>query len=230
MKKQRTIKTTHGVAVVGLGAWLAAMSGHAQCADSLYNNFYVGVEGGVALAQDSSILDNTGFGGSSTAIKFATGWRAGGYVGYNFGKYFAVQLDSGVIYNDITTVGDQSVSSFGSAHLEQFPVLVEGVFKYPLGKFKPYITVGLGGDFASFESTGIPFSGPPPNPSYNSSDTTFAYEAGLGFTYSLTRHLDVGAAFKLLGTTDHDWNDNGITLKTDGTVVSTFEATFTWEF
>ena len=215
-----------GVAAAGLGTWLAAMDGRAQIAD----NFFVGVEGGVALAQDSSILDNSGFGGSATAIKFATGWRAGGYVGYNFCEYFAAQLDSSLIWNDITAVGGQTVSSFGSAHLEQVPVLLEGVFKYPLGKFKPYVTAGLGGDFARFASTGIPFSGPPSNLNYASLDTTLAYEAGLGFTYSLTKYLDLGAVFKLVGTTDHGWNDNGISLKTDGTIVSTINATVTWRF
>lgn len=230
MKKHSTIKTTHGLAVAGVGAWLAAMSGHAQAADNFCDNFYVGVESGVALAQNTSILDNTGFGGSSTTIKFQTGWRAGGYVGYNFCEYFSAQLDSGMIWNNLAAIGDQTLSSVGSAHLEQVPLLVEGVCKYPLGDFKPYVTAGLGGDFGIFDSTGIPLSGPPPNPNYHSSDTTFAYEAGLGFTYSLTKHLDLGVVYKLVGSGDHNWNANGISLKTDGIIVHTIEATVSWRF
>lgn len=229
MKKQKMTK--YGVAAASVAAVATAISAHAQTTDSIYDNFYAGAEAGAAFAQDSSIRDNTGFGGASTTIKFDTGWRAGGYAGYRFCRYFSAQLDSGVVWNDITSVGGQNLSAVGaSAHLRQIPVLGEGYFSYPLGRFKPFIVAGAGADFSTFDSAGIPFSGPPGNPHYRNTDTTFAYEAGVGFTYSICRNFEVGAAYKFLGTADHSWTANGISLKTDGTAVHTIEATLSWRF
>lgn len=227
MKKRRTISHSHRVAAVGATALLAAMSGHAQVADAIASHLYIGAEGGVALAQNMAIRDGTGFNGAGGDVKFQTGWRADGYVGYNVCRYFAAQLDSGAIWNNINTIGDQPLSGVASAHLEQVPVVAEGIFRYPLGRFKPYLLGGAGADFGCFKGNLQSLGGPP---NYNDTDSTFAYEGGIGFTYSLTRHLDVGAAYKFFGTTDHGWTSGGIALKTGGTMEHTFDATLSWRF
>lgn len=202
-----------------------AMSGRAQTAD----HFYAGAEGAVAFAQNLSILDGTGFSGDGgNRIKFDTGWRVGGYVGYSFCQYFAAQVDSGVIWNNISTIGIQSLNGVSSAHLEQVPVLAEGLFTYPLGRFKPYLLAGAGSSFGIFKGSNFQSLGGPP--AYDNTDTTFAYEAGLGFTYSLSKNLEVGVAYKFFGTTDHSWTADTINLKTDGSMVHTIEATLSWRF
>lgn len=224
MKKRRTISRSHHVAAAGATVLLAAMSGRAQTA----GHFYAGADGGVALAQDASIRQadlNTGTGGD---VKFDTGWRADGYLGYTCCRYFAVQLDSGVIWNRINTIGAQSLSGVASAHLEQVPVLAEGLFSYPFGKLKPYLVAGAGADFGVFNGSNFQNLGGPSN--YNDTDTTFAYEGGIGITYSLTKNLDVGAAYKFVGMTDHRWNSSGFELKTDGTMEHTIMATVSWRF
>ncbi len=222
----------YGLAAASVAAMATAASAHAQAPQDLYANCYYGAEGGVAFAQNTSIIDNTGFGGAGTTIKFDAGWRAGGYAGYRVCRYFSAQLDSGVIWNNITTVGNNLAAEGASAHLEQIPVMWEGYFTYPVGRFKPFLLAGAGADFGTFDSSGIPGSGggPATVPHYRASDTTFAYEVGFGFTYALTEHLEIGADYKLLGTTDHSWTANNINLKTDGTMVHTLEATLSWRF
>ena len=42
--------------------------------------------------------------------------------------------------------------------------------------------------------------------------------------------MDVGLAYKFLGTFNHDWSEQGITFKTGGTYSHSFLATLTWKF
>ena len=214
---------------VGATLLLAAASGHAQFADKLYFD----VDGGGAFQQDIAIKNGTGFGNPPGNVKFDTGWRAGADVGYNFCKYFAAEVESGVIWNDINMGSSPALSAIPSAkaHLEEVPLLVNGIYKFPLeGSFKPYVGVGVGGVFGIFDSSNIPGSGPGAAPTYRDTDCVFAYQAEAGFKYSVSTHMDLGVAYKFVGTTDHNWHDNNITLKTDGTMTHTILATFTWRF
>ena len=91
---------------VGATLLLAAASGHAQFADKLYFD----VDGGGAFQQDIAIKNNI-FAGIPGNIKFDTGWRAGADVGYNFCKYFAAEVDAGVIWNDINMGSSPALST-----------------------------------------------------------------------------------------------------------------------
>lgn len=224
------MKHSNKMAIVGATLTLAAASGHAQLADK----FYIGVDGGGAFQQDISIKNNTGFAPGGN-IQFDTGFRAGLDLGYNVCDSFAVELETGLIKNDINQVGVQSLSSFSNgseAELDEIPLLVNLIYKFPLkSSFKPYIGVGVGGMAGIFKSSNIQnsfFLGG--NPTYKDTDYTFAYQAEAGFKYWLNQNIAFGVAYKFVGTTEHTWNDNSITLQTDGTMTQSIEATFTWRF
>jgi OmpA-OmpF porin, OOP family len=201
-------------------ALLLAANAHA-------GEWYVGADGGVAFQQDVSIRDNTGPNGNGGDLKFDTGYRAGGNIGYSFCKYFSTELDASVIHNNINTVGAQTLSSGdGSAHLDEIPLLVNGVFTWPLGKFKPFAGVGVGAAIEIFDNSAVPgWSG-----TYRETDYTFAWQGEAGFNYAVARHLDLGVAYKFVGTTDNDWTDNNGPFKTDGTMTHTIMGTITWRF
>jgi len=220
----KSIKLT----TAGATLFLATASGSAQLSD----NFYVGVNGGAALQGNVAIINNTGFTTPSGDIQFNTGYRLGLEAGYNFNDSFAVELDAGYIQNTITTVGTSPLSTVGaSAKLEEIPLLVNFIYKFPLkGSFKPYIGLGVGGMEGIFNSSNIPFSGPGATPAYKATDYTFAYQAEVGFKYELFKNMDFGIAYKFVGSTEHTWNDNNITLQTDGTMTQSIEAAFTWRF
>jgi opacity protein-like surface antigen len=205
----------------------AAANGHAAVID----NFYSELDAGAAFQENMATKEGTGFGGPSANVKFDTGWRVDAGVGYVFCPYFSAEFDSGVIWNSINTVGIQPLSPVGaSAHLAQVPLLVNGVFTCPLGDFHPYVGLGIGGVIGIFESSSIPLSGPGANPGYGDTDFTFGYQFEAGLKYSVSQRADLGLAYKFLGTTEHQWRDNNIDLKTDGTLSHGVMATFTWHF
>jgi outer membrane protein W len=221
--KHLSKQTTFGAALL-----LAAVSSHAQSADK----FYVSADAGVALQQDVSIRGGTGFVGPGGKMKFDTGFRAGLDFGYNINDSFAVEFEAGVIRNTITDIGIQHLSDVGgSAELDEVPLLVNGIYTLPLGAFKPYVGVGVGGMAGFFSSSRVPGSFPlGAGQDYNDVDFTFAGQAEVGCKYTLTKNIDLGLVYKFVATTDHSWNDNSIHLKTDGTMTHAIEATFNWRF
>jgi opacity protein-like surface antigen len=231
MKKEKTINSSYGLAAAGATLLFAAASGRAQAQGNFppfVDNVYVGIDSGASLQQDIDVKD--GFNGSGGQIKFQTGWTLGATMGYSISKYFSAELNSGVVWNNISTVGNQSLNGVGWARLAEVPVVVSGVFTYPLGDFKPYLGAGLGAAMGIFDSSGIPGSGTSPNPTYRDADVTFAYQVQLGFKYSLAKNLDLGLAYRFIGTSDHSWSDNSIQLNTSGTKTHLIEGTFTWRF
>ncbi|HEY3762808.1 MAG TPA: outer membrane beta-barrel protein [Verrucomicrobiae bacterium] len=215
--------------ITPIGAVLLLVAANSQ-ADGLY----AGVDGGGAFQQDTTIKNSTGFGGVPGHVKFNTGFRAGLDMGYEFNKYFSAEFDGSVIYNDINTIGTQPLSMTspgGKAHLGEAPLLINGIFTWPLGRFKPYVGVGIGPAIGFFDSYNVVGSYlPGQNPSYKDSDLTFAYQLQAGFKFSVTEHIDLGVGYKFVGTTEHEWTDNSVTLKTDGTMTHSILGTFTYRF
>jgi opacity protein-like surface antigen len=226
----KNMNNSHKMTTVGATLLLAAASGHAQLTDK----FYFAVDGGGAFQEDVAIRNNTGFNISppSGDIRFNSGYRAGLDAGYNLSKSFAVELDASVIQNTINTVGQYQLSTYNAnAKLDEIPLLANVIYRFPLkGPFKPYIGAGIGGMEGIFHSSNIPFSGPGATPTYDDTDYTFAYQAEAGFKYWLDENIAFGIAYKFVGTSDHTWTDNNVTLRTDGTMTQSIEATFTWRF
>jgi opacity protein-like surface antigen len=52
----------------------------------------------------------------------------------------------------------------------------------------------------------------------------------VGISYTVVSHLELGVVYKFTGTTDHDWTDSGVSLKTDGTMTQSIMATVTYRF
>jgi opacity protein-like surface antigen len=216
------MKNSYQLTSLGALILMAAANGRA-------NQLYVGADGGGAFQQNVSIRGGTGFGGAGGDVKFQTGSRAGAFVGYGFCKYFSAELDVSDIYNRITQAGQTPFSASspgGSAHLNEIPILIKGEFTWPLGAFKPYIGVGVGAMIGMFDSSNI--TGTTGN--YSDTDFTFAYQGEAGLRYSFTRHIDLGVAYEFVGTTDHEWRDSGIPLKTDGTMTQSILGTFSYRF
>ena len=111
-------------------------------------------------------------------------------------------------------------------------MLVNSVYTVPIkGPFKPYFGFGLGAAISRFDSANIPLSYyPGSDPHYRDTDTTFAYQALVGFKYSVIKHLELGIAYKFTGTTDHGWTDNEIDFQTQGTLTHSVLATLTYRF
>lgn len=217
------MKKSRGLTVVGTSLLLAAANSHAQSADKLY----LGADVGAAIPHSATIQSApyTGEG-----IKFDTGLRAGVKLGYDLPRSFAVELDTGVIWNQVHSLAGTGAN----ADLYQFPLLVNGVYKVPLkGAFKPYVGAGIGAAVGMFDGSNIPglyYPVPGANTSYSSTDVALAYQAEAGFQYSVTKNVDLGVAYQFLETTGYRWFDNNTAFKIDGTMTHAVFATLTWRF
>lgn len=217
--------------VCGLSAGalaLAVATSHAQPADK----FYVAADGGAAFQEQTSIRNGNSF-ASGGDVKFNTGFRSGLVLGYNWCRSFATELDASVVHNSINTIGGDNLSAFGArADLTEIPLLANAIYTVPIkGPWKPYIGFGLGAAISRFDSANIPlsyYSGGDPH--YRDTDVPFAYQAVVGVKYSVLKSVDLGIAYKFIGTTGHSWNDNNITFQTEGTMTHSILATVTWRF
>lgn len=182
--------------------------------------------GSVYLKADAGATFEQGLnikGGSK--LDFDTGFRFDVGPGYQITKSLAAEFEVGVIYNQVDTLGGVPLSTYGaSADLYQIPMLVNVVYTVPLkGAIHPYIGAGLGGVATVVDVTS-------PLGDVNDTDFVFGYQALAGLTFSVAEHVELGVAYKFLGTTDHHWSDHGVTLDTDPAYSHSILATLKWRF
>lgn len=219
------MKSPRKIATVGTTLLVAATAhSEAQAADKLY----LDINAGPAITQDTTVQQSPF--GNTGKIQFDTGLRAGLAIGYKVTPSFAAELETGVIWNGVHSIQNNTLSTLGaSADLYQIPVLADVIYEPLHGSFQPYVGAGLGGVAGIFDSSNIPLFAPP-GASYSATDWTFAYQLEAGFKYAVSEKVELGLAYKFLATTDHSWTDSGVTFKTDGTMTHAILATFTWRF
>ena len=108
-------------------------------------------------------------------------------------------------------------------------MLANITYKVPLkGSLSPYVGVGVGGAaaIASFNTGGLV---PTVARDYS---FVFAYQAGVGLKYALTKNASIDIAYKFFGTTNPNWNFNKIPdrVKEGGFYTHSFSVGFTWSF
>jgi opacity protein-like surface antigen len=208
------MRSLFGLTLAAAAAFVTAQAGAQTNSGPWSLNF----DGGVAMPQNVNIK-----GGDS--IEFATGFRVDAGVGYRFLKPLVAEIDVGIIDNSVTRIGGLDVSSYGgSASLYQVPLVAQVIYEPQLkGVVRPFIGAGFGGiaTVANFET---------PLGSINDTDYTFCYQGVAGVKLAAGDHLEFGVAYKFLGTLDHSWSENGVTLKTDGILTHTIMAVVTWKF
>jgi opacity protein-like surface antigen len=198
-------------------------------AEDTSGKLYLNGDVGVALMQDVTINK---FNGTPVPYKVSLdpGIRFDLGVGYNITDSLAAEVETGLIWNpaDLVYLGSAWLP-FDMLHVRadiyQIPFLVNAIYRIPLKSgLTPYIGVGVGADFAI-----VDFSMPGISANYN--DVTFAYQGIAGVKYAVTKNIDVGLAYKFLGTLDHSWNLlPGVRTDTAPTMTHSILATLTWRF
>jgi opacity protein-like surface antigen len=159
--------------------------------------------------------------------KFTTdaGLRLDLDAGYRFNKSWAVELETGFIYNSISSV-QVTVSSNGVPHtgkvnnpdvsLYQVPILANVIYTVPLdGKVKPYVGAGVGGVWTMVDGSGT-----------SESAFAFGWQAMAGADYQINDKWSAGLAYKLLGTGECDWGG----VKTDSFLTHSIVAVVSYKF
>ena len=185
---------------------------------------YLNADVGAALQQ------NTQFHQSMAPTQDATfnpGIRADMDLGYNLDDTWAVELETGVIWNSINNVGGVKLDSISqSLDIYTIPLLANVIYKFPTdGSWTPYVGMGVGG-VVSVADFG--------NATGDSSDTDFtlAWQAEAGLKYALTKNVSIGVAYKYFNTLNQRWFFSNINdhVKFDGVHIHAIVASVTWTF
>lgn len=204
------------LSITALGTALAASMSNARALE--WNGFYLNGDIGAVTQQELSVKSEvTSAPGKMT---FTPGVRANLEFGGRISEHFDIGIASGILWNSIDKLEDDSLSS---STLMQVPVFANFTYRLPLKRWVPYAGMGVGGVMSLLDLK-------TPIGKLNGSEFTFGYQAFAGVRYSLNKRAELGIAYQFLTTSDHDWSDGGITLKTDGSISHSIVASFSWKF
>jgi OmpA-OmpF porin, OOP family len=211
-----TIKTkTHHLIAAGTMLLIGAANASAQTSP-----VYLDGELGASFPQSLTFKNSGG-----TKATFNPGVRADIVLGYNLSDCFAVEFNTGAIWNSVDKIGGESLSSEGASfNLYQIPFLANLVYKTPVWKgFSGYIGAGAGGE-AAILGVNVP------GHSASDNDFTFAYQGLAGVKYAICKNTEIGLGYKFLGTLDHHWTIAGEGISTEALYTHSIMATLTYKF
>jgi opacity protein-like surface antigen len=192
---KKTIRTFALVGAGCLGLLACPQMGHGQ-------GFYFNASAGASIAEDVDLkqfLVQT----PGVKMKLDVGPQFSAAGGYNFNEYIGAQLETGFIYNEVS-----SVSGGGSidASLSHMPMLADVVLRYdkPDCRWVPYAGVGAGGDVSVLSVDHVIA---PNGVLVDGSDGTvvFAWQAFAGLRYKFSQTMSLGAAYKFFSSNGATW-------------------------
>ena len=170
--------------IVGLGLLFAPFSDAAETGS--YLNFDVGVN----FAHDISIF--------GSEIPMDPGFRIGIAPGININEFFAVELDTGFVYNE-PEASDQEW--FGHV-----PFIAQAIFRH---EFDGGLTIfggpGAGGAVSFIEAEDIIGGGTEDDTTF-----TFAWQFQTGLRFQINENFGIGAVYKYLGLLDPEFELFGV--------------------
>lgn len=218
-----TIRSCSVIIGCALGLLALPQTGNSQ-------GFYLDVHAGGAIAQDvdlKKMLVNTP--GAELDLKPGMHLNVGG--GYNINQYFAVQLDTGFIYNRIDNL-KQSDGDDGYGALRHIPMVAELVFRYdkPDSKWVPFAGLGAGADWSILALDDIQA----PNGAVVdglAGDVVFAWQAFAGVRYKFTQNMTLGGGYKFYWADGAEWDVDGPgSIETGHAIIHTLGVDFTMTF
>jgi opacity protein-like surface antigen len=165
-------------------------------------NLYISADVGSAFRPDTIFHESFG---TTDHTTYNAGIRADIGIGYNVNKSWAVELDTGVIWNSIDKVNGVPLSSFNETFdTYLIPNLVNVIYKVPTkSPLAPYVGVGVGSVVSIADINAGNFHGS--NPDLSDSDYTFAYQAEAGLNYNVSKRVSFGVDYKFLGMLSQSW-------------------------
>ena len=198
------------IAVMGAAA-LALLPFAVQAQSAQNQGFYIGAEGGLNWMFNTT-ANVPGFGGAVN-IYPATGWAAGGMIGYDFGGP-RVELEGIYRSNQATLqaapVGFQQFTA--GANINQTAIMANIMYDFRFGSpIVPYIGAGAGIAFVNASAL-----------NGSTSSTQFAYQGIIGVGYEIDPNWRINIDGRYYGTTNPTinnpliggvtYNNNNITL------------------
>jgi opacity protein-like surface antigen len=186
----------------------------------IIDDMYFLADVGVAIPQDATLQNiastATSSGLSGAKLSLDPGVRFDLGLGYNVTEWFAVEVESGLIWNGVDKVegtvtdttgaflGTDLPLSGGSGNVYNIPIMFNGQFRLPVGKdMKVVLGGGVGTIWSDASVTGVstPLA-PGLTASVDGNSWAFAYQANAGVEWSLASNLSLGVRYTFLGTTE----------------------------
>jgi len=187
------------------------------------DNFYLSAGVGDMFQQKASFIEE----GNVRNATFDPGIRADINLGYNLNDSWAVELESGFMWNSIDTINGVFLASVSqNIDMSSVPILANVIYKMPTKTpCTPYLGVGAGGVVSMFDLNNR-------GTDYRDTDFTFAYQAEAGLDYALSKNISIGIAYKFLGTLNQRYYLSGLSdhIKIDGVYIHSVVAKLTWTF
>ncbi|MBF0356494.1 MAG: outer membrane beta-barrel protein [Alphaproteobacteria bacterium] len=177
--------------------------------------WYLGLMGGGAFMQDSSLS-----GGGSYKGSFRPGWVGSGFGGYDFGAW---RLEAELAHR---ANGLRALSGKADGTVSSSAVMGNVIYGLPLDSpLRPYLGAGAGAayvDWSKAKREGADY--------INDSAAAFAYQGILGVGYELTPSLGLNLDYRYFATTDA-----GLSTQAGQSVEAPYRnhavmAGFTWKF
>jgi hypothetical protein len=168
------------------------------------------------------------FYGAHVIGDFKTGARGDIAIGYNLSDSFALELETGALWNRWDTAGVRTTLPMD---LFQVPVLGNAIYKIHLNnRWTADFGIGAGADVATlvYTSETIGLSAVTATRAYT--DVTFAYQAQAGMAFALSSNADVDLGYKFFGSFDHHWNFEGEGVSSDAVFTHALLLSFCWKF
>jgi len=204
-------------------------------ASAQQSRFYVRTDVGGQVTQDTRLL---GFFGEPLApdakVKFDPGIRLAFAGGYRVTDWFAGDVETGVMTNNISSIGGASRAD--NATYSNVPLLLNARFECPSSKFplSPYIGGGFGMSASAFDCDHIDIGGT--SLSGSQATVVFAYQAFGGIRYRLNDRMGLSVEYHYFATTDSSWDvdasagTSSSKMKFGGTQTHTASIAFDFRF
>jgi opacity protein-like surface antigen len=152
---------------------------------------------GVNFAQDVDV-EIEGFSGEA---ELDPGLRVGASVGYQINRYLGVEVDGAYVWNPF----DDSDSS-----LTHVPLIANAVLRFPIARLEPYVGAGVGGsaNVLAIRDFDEDFDEDDADADFN-----FAWQAMAGLRFRFHENMSVGVGYKYLGTSESDYEIEGVDVK-----------------
>ena len=162
--------------------------------------WYVGLEGGVNLVQDTDVVVLPI--APKVDAQFDTGWSVFIDAGYRLDNHWRVELEAGYRQNDVVcvSVGTGACNGGNFGDISQTTLMANVIRDIPLSDDTTLsIGLGIGADYAQANS---PFS--------HDDDWAFAGQALLELSHQVTDRLEIVATYRFMTTDDPDFHLSGL--------------------
>jgi opacity protein-like surface antigen len=165
------------------------------------NRWYLKVAGGGNVTMDTELKEFFGEDTSGAEIEFDPGIRFDFGAGYNITDWFAAEVETGIIANDIDSIrGANRVDAIFS----NVPIMGNIKFQLPKNyRVSPYVGAGAGVSFSILDSDEIDFGSTSMHGS--ESDAVFAWQAFGGIRFRLNDAMGLSIEYKYFWADDAEW-------------------------